>query len=251
MGPRIVRHLSVLVVAFLALVAGVATGPPAQAASAQISEAQSILTKFAIPTGPVDGIWGPQTAQGMCTFRQIAGLTVSRAGLTEADLARLREFNAAYASLSAIPAPSRNGHTTYVLATRTCQTMLYAHGGAWVRVMRMSTGKPGYGTPTGNFWLGSTRPGWSCSTLYPESCYYRNQGVNALYRTKGVPYSKYGNMYNKRVITGAYMLHGSPSVPTYPASHGCVRVRIADSDWMYRNISNSAGAVYFSIIGTY
>lgn len=249
MSPRVARHLSVLIAALIAL-AGLA--PPAQAAtSGEIVEAQTILTKFAIPTGPVDGIWGPQTAQGMCTFRQIAGLTAHRGAITAGDMATLRSFNASYGSLGSIRAPARNGRTTYLLATRTCQTMMYVRGGAYVRVMRISTGKPGYGTPVGNFWLGATRPGWSCSTLYPESCYYRSQGMNALYSTKGVTYSRYGNMYNKRVITGAYMLHGSTSVPTYPASHGCVRVSVANSDWLYRNISNSGGAVYLSIIGTY
>ena len=219
--------------------------------SAQVATAQSILTKLGIPVGPVDGAWGAQTAQGMCTFRLIAGLPVSRGGLTADDVARLNAYSAAYASLGSIPAPARGGRSTYLVATRTCQTMLYARDGHYVRTMRISTGKPGYATPTGAYLLGRTQPGWSCSSLYPEACYYRSEGVNALYATKGVPYSTYGNMYNKRTISGAYMLHGSPSVPTYPASHGCVRVTIADSDWMFGSISNSAGVVYLEIVGTY
>lgn len=248
---HVARVISFLIVTLLVFL-GVSAPTSAQAATAsQVAEAQRILTKLGIPTGPVDGIWGAQTAQGTCTFRQIAGLPVSRRTITTTDLAKLRQYNAAYASLGHIRAPVRNGRTTYLLATRTCQTMLYVRGGAYVRVMRISTGKPGYSTPVGNYLLGSTRPGWSCSTIYPGGCRNHNEGVNARYLTKGVLYSKYGNMYNKRVITGAYLLHGSTSVPTYPASHGCLRVRVSDADWMYRTISNRAGGIYLSIVGSY
>jgi lipoprotein-anchoring transpeptidase ErfK/SrfK len=31
-----------------------------------------------------------------------------------------------------------------------------------------------------------------------------------------------------------YAIHGFPSVPTYPASHGCVRVPIWIADWLYQ-----------------
>ncbi len=244
------RVMLVLVSLFVML--GVAVPSPAEAAtSSQIAEAQRILTKFAIPTGPVDGIWGAQTAQGMCTFRQIAGLPVSRGGITSSDLATLRNYNSWYAGLGSIPAPARNGRSTYLLANETCQTMVYVKGGAYVKVFRISTGRAGYPTPNGSFWLGATFPGWSCSTIFPESCYIHSAGANAWYTTKGVAYSKYGNMYNKRSFSGSFMLHGSGYVPTYPASHGCIRVSVANSDWLYRNISNAAGTVPLSVIGQY
>lgn len=236
----------------VALLCGMLSPATASAASAsQIREAQSILTKFTIPTGPIDGIWGAQTAQGVCAFRHIAGMPVSRGQLTTADMAKLRGFNAAYRSLGSIPAPKRNGYATYLVAHKTCQTMVYVTGGKHVKVFRISTGKVGYDTPNKNMVLGAVQPGWSCSTLYPESCYIQSQGINAKTTTKNVLYSKFGNMYNKRVYSGAYLLHGSLSVPTYPASHGCIRTTIADSDWMYNNIPRGSGSVYMSVIGTY
>ena len=30
-----------------------------------------------------------------------------------------------------------------------------------------------------------------------------------------------------------WAIHGSPSVPAYPASHGCVRISNADADWLF------------------
>lgn len=41
-----------------------------------------------------------------------------------------------------------------------------------------------------------------------------------------------GALWNPWYFTGGYAIHGSPSVPSYPASHGCVRVTIWDSDWL-------------------
>lgn len=250
MKNYIVR-LSIFLVLSLVLL-GVGSPATARAASSsEIAEAQRIMTKFTIPTGPVDGIWGAKTAQGICTFRQISGLPVSRGAITTNDMAKLRGYNSAYSSLNKIPAASRNGHGSYLLATKTCQTMIYVASNKFTKVFRVSTGAPGYDTPVGNFMLGSTKPGWSCSTIYPEGCAWHTEGMNAKYNTKGVLYSKWGHMYNKRSISGSYMLHGSMSVPTYPASHGCVRTTVADSDWLYTNVSNASGTIYMSIVGAY
>jgi lipoprotein-anchoring transpeptidase ErfK/SrfK len=32
---------------------------------------------------------------------------------------------------------------------------------------------------------------------------------------------------------GNFAIHGYPSVPVYPASHGCVRVPMWLADWLY------------------
>lgn len=39
-----------------------------------------------------------------------------------------------------------------------------------------------------------------------------------------------GLMYNPYYFWGGYAIHGSPSVPNYPASHGCIRVTMWDMD---------------------
>lgn len=41
-----------------------------------------------------------------------------------------------------------------------------------------------------------------------------------------------GTMYKPFYFSGGYAIHGSPSVPGYPASHGCVRVTNADMDYL-------------------
>ena len=36
--------------------------------------------------------------------------------------------------------------------------------------------------------------------------------------------SPLGTLYDPMYFTGGYAIHGNPSVPPFPASHGCVRV---------------------------
>jgi peptidoglycan hydrolase-like protein with peptidoglycan-binding domain len=62
------------------------------------------------------------------------------------------------------------------------------------------------GTPRGDMTLIRFRPGWIHTYL--------------------------GSIYNPWNFTSAYAIHGFRSVPTLPASHGCVRVHLWDSDWL-------------------
>jgi len=42
--------------------------------------------------------------------------------------------------------------------------------------------------------------------------------------TAGFDPSPLGTLYDPMYFRGSYAIHGNPSVPPYPASHGCVRV---------------------------
>ncbi len=46
----------------------------------------------------------------------------------------------------------------------------------------------------------------------------------------GVRVSYLGELYNPFYFSGGYAIHGSPSVPNEPASHGCVRITNWDMD---------------------
>ncbi len=47
-----------------------------------------------------------------------------------------------------------------------------------------------------------------------------------------------GRLYNPLYFKGGFAIHGSGSVPRYPASHGCVRVSIANARWLPSVIPN-------------
>ncbi|HEX9380726.1 MAG TPA: L,D-transpeptidase family protein [Gaiellaceae bacterium] len=54
---------------------------------------------------------------------------------------------------------------------------------------------------------------------------YTPIGRFAIYRkVVGFDPSPLGTLYDPMYFTGGYAIHGNPSVPPYPASHGCVRV---------------------------
>jgi lipoprotein-anchoring transpeptidase ErfK/SrfK len=48
----------------------------------------------------------------------------------------------------------------------------------------------------------------------------------------GIRRSYLGELYNPFYFQGGYAIHGSPSVPAHPASHGCVRVTNTDMDFL-------------------
>jgi len=78
-----------------------------------------------------------------------------------------------------------------------------------VLVLHVSTGK--YGTPTGGWHLRSKSKGWVTCSLGPiySPCYFMPRNA----------------------------IHGYPSVPTYPASHGCIRTPIWLQDVLYPYLS--------------
>jgi lipoprotein-anchoring transpeptidase ErfK/SrfK len=49
----------------------------------------------------------------------------------------------------------------------------------------------------------------------------------------GMRISKLGQLWRPRYFNGGIAIHGNPSVPPYPASHGCVRVTNAAIDLVW------------------
>ena len=66
-------------------------------------------------------------------------------------------------------------------------------------------------TPAGSFVLYDQRSGWEKSPL--------------------------GWLYNSQYFNGGIAIHGSQSVPGYPASHGCVRISMSAADWFPERLS--------------
>ena len=66
------------------------------------------------------------------------------------------------------------------------------------------------------------------------SGYYTPVGRFAIYRkVVGFDPSPLGTLYDPMYFTGGYAIHGNPSVPPYPASHGCVRVPMWIAAYLY------------------
>ncbi|NNC91772.1 MAG: murein L,D-transpeptidase [Acidimicrobiia bacterium] len=76
---------------------------------------------------------------------------------------------------------------------------------------------------------GDTYTSWNGDTVTART----PEGDFSFYREEDGWYRSYlGGLYEPFFFRGGYAIHGSNSVPAYPASHGCIRTQIADQDWL-------------------
>jgi hypothetical protein len=175
--------------------------PPPSAPVAGLLAAQRKLAALGFLLGSnVDGQNGPQTQTAVLAFQKWEGL--DRDGVlgpkTLAALATARH-----------PAPITKGppgKRAEVLLDR--QVALAIDNNAVVRVIPVSTGKPSTPTPPGDFKVYAKIAKW-WSTPFREWLLW------------AVPFN------------GGVAFHEFAEVPTYPASHGCVRQLETTAQWMY------------------
>ena len=114
---------------------------------------------------------------------------LARTGRVTPDL--WRRLQAAH-----VPFARYRGPYRHVEVDKTRQVLFRVVGGRVVKVVHVSTGATG-NTPVGRWRVYSKVPGFLPSGMFYSSFF-----------------------------VGAFAIHGYPSVPPYPASHGCVRVPI-------------------------
>ena len=63
------------------------------------------------------------------------------------------------------------------------------------------------------------------------------EGRFKVYRdhTDGWESGELGQLYRPKYFAGGVAVHGSNSIPNYPASHGCVRITTTAMDWIWAN----------------
>ena len=97
-----------------------------------------------------------------------------------------------------VPKP-RYASGDHIEVDKARQVLFIVRAGAVKLISPVSTaGIPGYFTPVGSFAIFRKVDGYDTSPL--------------------------GILYKPMYFTGGYAIHGNPSVPPYPASHGCIRV---------------------------
>ncbi len=173
---------------------------PRGAKSADTRTIQKRLAKLRyLPRSAVDGIDGYRTQQAVIAFQSWRGL--ERDGVvgpaTTAALARASR-----------PKPKGGGPERRIEVHREKGVALLIAGGKVKRAIHVSTGAPGTDTPSGRYSVFRKElQSWSVpfSTWLPYASYF-NQGI---------------------------ALHEYPDVPTFPASHGCVRVPAPEAKGVY------------------
>ena len=123
-----------------------------------------------------------------------------------------------------------HGHRYEVYVSISQQETLVLRDHQPFRTMPCSTGVPGTddATPTGDFIIdesGTKRGTWFYSNAYHEGARYWVGFVGGTYLFHSVPMDKDGNL-----IAAEAAKLGTP------ASHGCVRLSVADAYWLYSTI---------------
>jgi peptidoglycan hydrolase-like protein with peptidoglycan-binding domain len=196
-GPALAAPVSAGVTqsasAEVALMSAAAARPVLRQGSrgASVTYLQQRLVALHYDVGSVDGIFGAQTYHGVVAFQKVNSL--ARDGIVGA-----RTWAALDRPVVPRPRYSHSGYSVEVNLTK--QVVYLARQGAVVRIYNSSTGKASTPTPTGNFTVNRRIDGWRQSSL--------------------------GLLWRPNYFYQGYAVHGSTSVPNYPASHGCVRLTV-------------------------
>ena len=126
-------------------------------------------------------------------------------------------------ALGSLPMPptAPTGYGRWALIDQTCQVMFVGEGSSRVVfVFPTSTGRADFPTRSQQasavfrYDPAANNGGWHDSTQFPASV---DNPLN-------------GNMYKPLYFDRGQAIHGALNVPTTPASHGCVRLRVGDQD---------------------
>ena len=177
--------------------------------------------------GPIDGKFDWQTWQGVVAFQKVNGL--KRSGKVTTETQQLIANSPAPGSLL----PSGGKERIEVDITR--QVLMLFHDNTLFKVVAISSGsgrkycQPSKltqnqncgdaRTPRGNFKIQRRIPGWRESDL--------------------------GKLYNPLYFNGGFAIHGAPSVPAGPASHGCVRIPMGVAEWFPQEVRNGTPVYIF------
>ena len=164
----------------------------------QIREAETRLSELGYWAGQVDGVVDPATQSALIAFQKWENRPVT-GRLTIRELEAIRNSSA--------PVAREQGYE-HVEVDIDRQVLLLVNNEGDVRVLHVSTG--------------SGKPFLSDGQT---SVAYTPRGRFVVYdKTYGWEEGALGSVYYANYITGGVAIHGYQSVPTQPASHGCIRI---------------------------
>ncbi len=169
-------------------------GPGSQGQSVRVLQSELDVLHFAVP---LSGVFDEGTGRALIAYRKVTGLArVAYAGTQVFELLQrgAGRFHVRY--------PHDGRH---VEADLSKQVLAEIEPGGRVRtIYTMSSGKPSTPTVIGHFQV-----------------YEKTPGVNS------------EGMVDSNYFIRGYAIHGYAEVPTYAASHGCLRVPIPDAAAIY------------------
>lgn len=170
---------------------------------------QNRLTELGYWIGKADGKFGGTTQQAVYALQKAAG--IGRDGTVGPKTWKALEEGVRP------EARSTSGKVVEINLKR--QLLLLVEDGEITQIFNTSTGSNEYYEHEGQTYLADTPRGKFKVSRQIDG--WRNAPLGLLWRPK--------------YFNGGIAVHGAPSVPPYPASHGCARVSVAAMNWMWKN----------------
>jgi peptidoglycan hydrolase-like protein with peptidoglycan-binding domain len=172
-----------------------------------VTSAQKRLQSLGYWVGKADGHYGTLTTQAVLALQKSYRMkrtgvidAATRAALTKGLLPKAR---------------TRRGSAIEVDLAR--QIVIIVAGGRTRWVLNTSTGSGKV------YYLAGRRQ----VAVTPKGRFAINRQIN------GLRVAPLGALWRPKYFHGGYAIHGSPSIPAYPASHGCARVSNPAMNWLW------------------
>ncbi len=172
-----------------------------------VADAQRVLIDLKYYGGAADGNATDAFRSALVAFQKVEGISADGSlGPTTSD--RLRSPRT----------PSlQGGESNRIEIDLTLQVIHVVKGGERIRTMP---------TSSGNGETYEQKSGGTATALTPVGDYRIQR------RIVGVREADLGILYDPLYFYSGWAIHGSNSVPSYPASHGCTRVSRTDIKWL-------------------
>ncbi len=204
------------------------TGGFGQGASGtRVSAVQERLASLRYDVTSTDGKYGDQLYQAVMAFQKVNGL--SRTGRVNTQT--LTALDTATEPTPLIP----TGGADRIEVDLQKQYLALYKAGSLYRLLSISSGS------------GKAFCVYDPETKKTECDKAVTPGGSFRVRSRWVGWreSKLGLLYNPLYFNGGIAIHGAPSVPATPASHGCVRIPMISSQWFPEQVTDGTPVYVF------
>ncbi len=175
------------------------------------------LADLRFSPGPVDGRFDAKTGQAVLSFQKQTGLPRT----SRVDAATATRMNTAGYGTPMVS----DGNPDRVEVDLSRQVLQIWRAGPLYKVLGVSTG-------TGKRYCATTDSGRRvCGVATTPTGRF-----DFSRRIAGKRVSDLGTLLDPVYFTGGYAVHGSPSVPATPASHGCIRIPLWESKAFFNDV---------------
>jgi peptidoglycan hydrolase-like protein with peptidoglycan-binding domain len=168
---------------------------------------QQRLNTLGYWNGKADGKFGSVTQQAVFALQKAAG--IGRDGVVGPKTQKALDRG--------VRPKARSGKGRVVEIDKKRQLLLIVQSGQVTQIFNMSTGSGQNYGHQGNTYLAST----------PSGHFVASRQID------GWRHGPLGDLWRPKYFNGGIAVHGAPSVPPYPASHGCARVSNAAMNWIW------------------